>query len=168
MTTWNELHVTGWPGTLDDLTASLAGTGILDRLDHEPLRPAQVWRADEEAGTIRQVPDAGAFFACGESKYHLDDVASWARELTAQHPGVVVTHDEAWDDDGGGRTSSTYRGGDLDPAASTEHGPVPLAAAEQAARLRHAVSAIDADHPAHPLAKDVLAFLVLLRNAGTI
>lgn len=126
MSTWHTIEITGVKAagiTLESLPSSSEEWGLSEG---EPWAPSLTYVTSEDGKPGSFVEDEDSFNTNGRTKYSVEEVGAWARDITSGLADVVVTHDEQWDDDDGGRSVTVYRNGDIDRAASRVSALVPM------------------------------------------
>lgn len=121
MSTWHTV-------TIDGLKQAGIGVADLPAPQEEwGLHDGESWFPPLVAGEGNAlVADEDSLYCNGQTKYSVEEVGAWACDFTAKHEGVTVTHDEEWDDEGMGFSSTVYTRGELDREASGTSALVPM------------------------------------------
>lgn len=77
----------------------------------DALEGPEEWGLWEADGWTIPHPYTSSPAAYGWSKWHRDEIGDWAKQYTAEHPGVTVRWREEWDDEEAGQRETVYRNG---------------------------------------------------------
>lgn len=130
MTTWNTVTVVGLEAAsltidqLPDIYEPYLHDG--DGVDGNHWDHGFEWVAstEDEPAHMKAVTDEA--YVAGHSKYRVEEIETWIKQFTAEHPELTIEWDQTWDDDDAGREVTIWRKGELVRGESQVSALVPM------------------------------------------
>jgi hypothetical protein len=96
-------------------------------------------------GTL--IADEDSAYVNGRSKYRVEEIETWIKVFTLDHPELTISWDQEWDDDEYGSESTVWRKGELVREESQVSGMIPMDWSKLVDEAKRVLAALEARAP---------------------